>query len=298
MKKSTNNKGISPVAVVIIIVLIIAIGGGFWYFLIRKENVNTNSVNITPAANTNTSLDTTDWQTFQNNTYGYQLKFPKDWYYIADAMTGPLPPATAFFSSVDAVATYKYASLAILVSSLMDESLDTWSEVELLVADGYSKKSIKVGGEDGFRLERSTHPADNGAIIYTAKGDYMFRLSWGATDQSLWPANEAILEAIINSFEFIDILEKDFTKEGNITIYLGDTETENWQLVYEEAGNPALSVDLLFDYHYIPSVCVIDEEETTCQEAIDEGLIESGDRVTVEGVGFENDQVIVFKITK
>lgn len=74
--------------------------------------------------------------------------------------------------------------------------------------------------------------------------------------------------------------EMNFTKEGNLT-----GEINNWSLVYEEPGKPALTKKLRFDNL---SKCFIGCEEEIC----DSSKLTLGERVRVSG-DFKNDLLIV-----
>lgn len=73
--------------------------------------------------------------------------------------------------------------------------------------------------------------------------------------------------------EVIKAPEVNFSESGNLT---RESEEENWNLIYEEPGSPALSATLEFkDF----SLCFQGEEEKECSEM----NFEAGDRVEVQG---------------
>jgi len=292
-----NQLGSSVMVIFIIIIVIFLAAALIWYFT-SYEKVNKNAnVNIAPVSNSNantSAVDASDWQTFTNNNYNYRLKYPKNWYYIPDAMTGPIPPVSAFFSSQPATASTQYASLTILVSDLTDETLATWPEMLSLVADGYAKIDIKVDGQDAVRLERITHPSDNGGWIYVAKGDYMYRITWGAMTQAIFNNTSAVMEAMLDSFEFIPALVSDFTQTGNMSKPAGE---ENWHLLWETPGNPAITKELIFHEMDVISMCESGASKANCTNAMANGIIDPGDVVTVEGILNPNNQDQVFVIS-
>lgn len=319
--KYINQRGMAAGLIILIVLAILLASGVSWYFIsYQKVNKNSNivvtpvinqntnaavntNINVNAVANVNTNtnsapMDTTNWQVFHNNTYNYQVLFPQNWYYLPDAMTGPPPPASAFFANVQSTSAANYASLNIVVSQLMKESLDTWAEISSLEQDGYSKNSITVSGQPAVYLERKTHPADNGGTIYVEKVDYMYRLVWGATDNTVYQTNEQILKAMADSFKFVDPLVANFNKTGNISLPSNAQNDQDWYLVYEAPGNPAITAKLLFDYRYIPSKCIISGAESQCSQAIKDGQVQVGDRVSVEGVKLTDGSVIVLELTK
>jgi len=68
------NKGISTPIGIIIIVLVALMAGGiiFWqYFGLEKKEIKAPEEKIID--------ETADWQTYRNEEYGFEIKYPKDW---------------------------------------------------------------------------------------------------------------------------------------------------------------------------------------------------------------------------
>ncbi len=304
---SINQRGISTSVGLLVIIIVALIGAVAWFFFsYEKTNPNAN-VNIAPATNSSTNTASNSntntssivgWQTFQNNTYGYELKFPNSWYYVPDAVTGPPPPATAFFMTEPRPSSKIHGAFNVYVTSANGETLDTHSEIALHEDDGYSKTSVVVDGYDSVRLERRTLPSDNGASIYVIKDDFVYRIGWVTTDSALAARLEATYDAMLSSFTFTNNLVVDFIMDGVIHNPVTDDDTDDWYVLYEEIGNPGMSALLTFDYRYIPSTCTIDGHDMECTDAIDRGLLQIGDSVNVEGHEYEHDKVAVFNITK
>jgi hypothetical protein len=83
-------------------------------------------------------------------------------------------------------------------------------------------------------------------------------------------------------------LEINFTETGNILNWDSQTEsyTEDWTLLYEKPGNPAISVKLVFD------------ENSLCDgEVCDTSKLNNGDRAKVEG-NRSGDEVTVINLAK
>lgn len=83
-------------------------------------------------------------------------------------------------------------------------------------------------------------------------------------------------------------LEVNFTETGNILNWDSQTESyiEDWTLLYEKSGNPAISVKLVFD------------ENSFCgEEVCDTSKLNNGDRAKVEG-NRSGGEVIIVKLTK
>jgi len=304
---SINQRGISTSVSFLVIIIVALIGAGAWFFMSYEKTNSNGNINVAPAtnsstntasnSNTNTS-STVGWQTFQNNTYGYELKFPSSWYYVPDAVTGPPPPATAFFMTEPLPSSKTHGAFNVYVTSANGETLDTLSEIALHEGDGYNKTSIVIDGYDGVHLERRTLPSDNGASIYVIKDDFVYRIGWVTTDSALAARLEATYDAMLSSFTFINNFAADFSRDGVLHNPVTADDTDDWQVLYEEIGNPAMSALLTFDYRYIPSTCTIDGQDMECTDAIDQGLLNIGDSVTVEGYEYEQGKVAVFNIIK
>lgn len=86
--------------------------------------------------------------------------------------------------------------------------------------------------------------------------------------------------------------EINFVQEGNILNWdaASETYTENWRLLYEAPGNPALSVDLIFDEN---SLCDLGQGEEVCVLQ----KLTNGERARIEG-SREGAQVLVINLIK
>jgi len=87
-------------------------------------------------------------------------------------------------------------------------------------------------------------------------------------------------------------LEINFTETGNILNWDSRSEsyTENWTLLYEKPGNPAISVKLVFNE---ASFCDLGEGRQIC----DKNKLNNGDRAKVEG-NRNNEEVVVINLTR
>ena len=303
--KKIYQRGITPIVIVLIILVVLVAGGLTWYFAFyQKANNNadlvTNSaanINLNNNLNANVPVDATDWQTYTNNNYHYQISYPEDWNYIDDAMSGPPAPVTAFFANTNDTGILPYASLNILVSENSDETLAMNAEIISLADDGYTKTNMTLAGENAVKLERHTLESDTGATIYVIKDNYLYRLVWGATAKATYEDNSGILSAMANSFKFITPLTADFTQTGNLDL---PAESQSWYLLWDEPGNPAVNRELAFNAKDFISLCQTGNSQTKCVDALTNGLLNEGDRITVTGITNPSklNQVFVINITK
>ena len=90
------------------------------------------------------------------------------------------------------------------------------------------------------------------------------------------------------------VYESNFSETGNLT---GDTTT-GFTLVYEEAGAPALTALLRFDYPNYASECTIEGIPMTCLDAMDQDLLMAGDLVTITGTEEAAGEIAVTMLDK
>lgn len=93
-----NNKGVALILIVLIIIGVLAIGGGTYYFLVKKapkQVACTQEAKICPDGSTVGRTgpkceftecptvktdETADWKTYQNNEYGFEIKYPNGFF--------------------------------------------------------------------------------------------------------------------------------------------------------------------------------------------------------------------------
>lgn len=94
--------------------------------------------------------------------------------------------------------------------------------------------------------------------------------------------------------EEVTVAGSDFTETGNLT---GEAIT-GFTLLYEEPGAPALTAVLFFDYPGYASSCTVDGIPMTCQEAMDQDLLVTGDLVTITGTEVIAGEIAVIMLDK
>jgi hypothetical protein len=96
-----NNRASAVVTAIIIIVVLAVITGGVWYFVINKPKACTQEAKLCPdgtyVSRTGPNCEFAecptvkdqfkDWKTYQNEEYGFEVKYPREWDYITLQIT-------------------------------------------------------------------------------------------------------------------------------------------------------------------------------------------------------------------
>lgn len=126
--------------IILIISLIIVIGGvGYWFYqsnFVQKEIKETEQI---------VQDETVGWNTYTNEKYAYEIKYPKDWKVQQPGEPPyPGPPEGVEFSSLD---TNNFCRMAVEASTF---SFD--GEIESLRSKEYTETNIKVEGIDAIQF--------------------------------------------------------------------------------------------------------------------------------------------------
>jgi hypothetical protein len=138
------NKGIStPIAITIIVVFaIILVGGALAYQY------------YWPQAEENNRDETADWQTYKNEQYGFEVKYPKSLYAYEDKISGNLETISTLTQGQLKNLSYKEDYGLIWINYFNDKTLDEY--YNLLVAkpnkDNFLTQQIDMGGSIGYKI--------------------------------------------------------------------------------------------------------------------------------------------------
>lgn len=81
----TNNSTNPFLWIILVIVILVIAGYGVYAYMTGNTNTNTANTVVTTNQNTNTAsninanIDTSDWQVYTNEKYGFSFRYPSDW---------------------------------------------------------------------------------------------------------------------------------------------------------------------------------------------------------------------------
>ena len=80
----SSRAGFEPVFVIVIIAAMIIFGSAGYLYLKKIENKQANPLAVAPTSSVqltapSSTIDISDWKTYRNEKYGFEVKYPPDW---------------------------------------------------------------------------------------------------------------------------------------------------------------------------------------------------------------------------
>ncbi|MCX6765755.1 MAG: hypothetical protein NT136_02240 [Candidatus Moranbacteria bacterium] len=114
----------------------------------------------------------TDWQTYKNESYNYEIKYPKNWYFLKDGCCPP-PPANVTLNNYSskkleyAQNQMKPGVYGFDVTCLYEGNLDSIGEVKFMLQEGKSNEKLTVNGMEAIKFSEDQTPGDSSVKIFT-----------------------------------------------------------------------------------------------------------------------------------
>ncbi len=164
---------------------------------INKPN---NSANQNESAEN--SAGNEEWVFYTNEKYGYQFKYPSDWYFLKDGCCPPPPAAINFNNYSDTqeeYATHQFEKdvYGINVYCNYEGSVDDIGEVQLQKKEGAKNETKKINGFDAIIFSKDQTPGDSSVRVknaYIVNGQQGCRITFDT--------NCAECPKILESFKF------------------------------------------------------------------------------------------------
>jgi hypothetical protein len=162
--------------------------------------------------------ETADWKTYRNEEYGFEIKYPKEWYeknyYPSDIVELQNIDGELYISTGGPCAKC-VKDQGVRISIMVDDNPEKLPSSEYLSwclnnASTCSYKPIKLGSIDAVQVIKSVDFGAGWPTIYISKEDKIFIISYAKTSS----ANDfvATFDQILSTFNFLEeIKTADFT---------------------------------------------------------------------------------------
>jgi hypothetical protein len=217
-----NNKGIAAILIVLIIIGVLVLGG-IYYFLVKKTQKPvscTLEAKICPDGSTvgrtgpncefaecpaEKSDETADWKTYKNEEYGFEVKYPNNWYAEPEDLADLSAKLSIIFGNYpikESSGRKDYTSVNFVVEETpaLDEYLNEMKKYgakieETNIASNKAYKTTATGKE--VYLGDNLNPSIS---ITTIHNNYMYGLL------ILYPneISEKVFNQIVSTFRFLD----------------------------------------------------------------------------------------------
>jgi hypothetical protein len=138
---------------------------------------------------------TADWQEFKSDQFGYQIKYPKNWYLLSEPET-KLPQQVSFGRD--------QAIFTVRVEESRYKNIDDHTHIEDLERNWYHKINLEVANTQARLLVLNEGSDTNKelATMFLLRDGYLYQLSWNATTVDLRRELEETFMRMIATFEF------------------------------------------------------------------------------------------------
>ena len=222
-KLRKNQKGISKILTILTVVgiLIIVAGTVYYFFVFQKTGTSNLNQSINNDINQNATI--TNWKTYENTKYQYQIKYPADWPFEVDGIqvwadwvprpeqgriisffntnTEPDGQIGSVIISVNVNENPKKLSPRDYYTEILKNPIDSYGEEDPLLR--YDLVDINFKGQQSLKITDKLHEESRHTIV--AKGQLIYSIILSVDNFSNGEFHippEQIFEGILNSLTF------------------------------------------------------------------------------------------------
>jgi len=198
------NKKISfPIAITITVLCAVVVGGvAVWQYLSMPKEESLEGA---------LGDETADWKTYRNEEYGYEIKYPKNWYsYTSNPADIYLQPEEEVPGAIPGPYANAFEVKITLISpdtTLLLAIQDDFKK-ERKEEISFSQENINIGGIDGLRIKTICEGVGCGAPEwFVIKDNYLYHFNSNL-------GYSGTFDQILSTFNFIEI--KDETADWKV----------------------------------------------------------------------------------
>lgn len=161
---------------------------------------------ITPAPN----IDISDWNTYKNEKYGYEVKYPKDWELKDFGKNGKIEIGKKL-PEINLLGGHDYGLISIEAIDVINfDSLEQWVDQNYSVNESQHlrfKKEIKIDNRFGIYREIINSVAggyQNDAYIPFNNKIFRIKIDIYIANAEVQEKYKEILDSMLNNLKFID----------------------------------------------------------------------------------------------
>lgn len=197
-----KNKKLQTILILIGIAIIIATGFCVWKMNKDMENVNTNQNEIQ-------EINTSDWQKYKNEDYGFEVKYPQDWEIskLPDPKAGFLLESQNYSEKIYLSKTGNYNNLGII------ELIETFDDASSSWPQEFPYRNITINGKDTIVFDTIISTKKGNPIegkpkrkkVFIKVKDYVFIASYLYDEKN--EDTEKIFNQIVKEIQFVGSLD-------------------------------------------------------------------------------------------
>ena len=211
--------GLLGIILVTAIIVLLAVGGGLYWNETQKQKslieagnelerraeevkkqIEAKQNDISKELGESSSIDTSNWKTYRNEKYGFEIKHPED---FTDSLKGyddilfskkeVFNPMTTFYGPKPEPRELLIWSISVARKATLDTFCEDWVRV------GYTKKNISLNGIDAARCTNVNLYQPNTFVAISQNGNLIiFTLHYYYHNEYL-----SMFDQILSTFKFI-----------------------------------------------------------------------------------------------
>jgi hypothetical protein len=184
----------------------------FYFVFVRTAVAPTVNGNVNIAANTNSVVDTSDWETHANARYGFQFKYPSDWQLEEFNETCPTTNTNGSGICGADIVTLSFQNSYYLYFTYQGENpkelpITAWLKQVKGLPQDFFDYELKYDKEKGVSIAGLEPGIYQGAVsLYFQNNNQVFGIEWFDNDKKNDQAFQ-VFNKILLSFEFTETVD-------------------------------------------------------------------------------------------